>query len=270
MCQRATTLDAVPTIIARLLEHGRYERLNRLRWIAFASEPMPPAVLERWWELAPDVQTYEFYGMTEMLTVTHAGPEVLRCDPTTVGVAYPTSRVDVVGADLEPVPTGEEGEVICASPARMRGYLGDEAATAEALVPRGAIRTGDLGRLDELGRLRLTGRLKDLIISGGMNIAPAEIEATACRHPQVAVAAAVGVPDDTWGETPVVVAVPAQGNSLSATELLKYCRSELTDYKRPSGAAVVDSLPVTGIGKSAKARLREAILNGEVEVVRSS
>ncbi len=268
-CERATTLDAVPTIVARLLEHGDHEQLNRLRWIAFASEPMPPAVLERWWERVPDVSTYEFYGMTEMLTITHAGPEELRADHSTVGVPYPTSRVEIVDTSLDPVPEGEEGEVTCMSPARMCGYLRDPEATAAALTPDGAIRTGDLGRVDERRRLRLTGRLKDLIISGGMNVAPAEIEAVACRHPYVAAAAAVGIPDARWGETPVVVAVPAQGNTLSAAELLAHCRAELASHKRPSGAAVIASLPVTGIGKSAKAELRDAILDGKVEVVRT-
>jgi acyl-CoA synthetase (AMP-forming)/AMP-acid ligase II len=268
-CERATTFDSVPTIVARLLEDGDHRMLNRLRWIAFASEPMPPAVLERWWERVPNVSTYEFYGMTEMLTITYAGPAQLASDHATVGAPYPTSKVEIVDAGLNPVESGEEGEVTCESPARMQGYLGDAEATAAALTPSGAIRTGDLGRFDEFGRLRLTGRLKDLIISGGMNIAPAEIEAAACRHPNVAAAAAVGIPDERWGETPVVVAVPAHGNSLTATELLAHCRSELTSHKRPSAAAVIAALPVTGIGKSAKAQLRDAILDGEVDVVRT-
>ena len=230
---------------------------------------MPPAVLERWWERIPDVRTYEFYGMTEMLTITHAGPDHLRSDPETVGVPYPTSLVEIVDKSQNPVPEMSEGEVTCHSPARMRGYLGDPAATAAAVTPSGAIRTGDLGRFDESGRLRLTGRLKDLIISGGMNIAPAEIEAAACRHPQVAAAAAVGLPDARWGETPVIVAVAAQGNALTPRDLLEHCRAELSGHKRPSAAAVIEHLPVTGIGKSAKSQIRKAILDGEVEIVRA-
>ena len=269
MGDRATTFDCVPTLISRLLEHDRLERLNRMRWMVFASEPMPAPVLERCWERMPDVATHEFYGMTEMLTITRAGPEMLRRDPGVVGLPFPTSLVRIVDDDLNEVPAGEEGEVTCLSPARMKGYLGDRAATDAALGPDGAIRTGDLGRLDDQGRLRLTGRLKDLIISGGFNIAPAEIETAACRHPLVAAAAAVGIPDDRWGETPVIVAVPAHGNSLTAAELLRHCRSNLTSYKRPSAAAIVDRLPVTGIGKSAKAELRADILGGKVHLVRA-
>jgi acyl-CoA synthetase (AMP-forming)/AMP-acid ligase II len=151
----------------------------------------------------------------------------------------------------------------------MRGYLDDPETTAGALTPAGAIRTGDLAYLDDAGLLHLKGRLKDLIISGGMGIAPAEIELTACRHPRVATAAVVGVPHPRWGETPVVVAVPAAGNMLTPAEVLDFCRTELTGYKRPTAAALVDSLPQTGIGKIAKTALRERVLSGEIPVVRA-
>jgi acyl-CoA synthetase (AMP-forming)/AMP-acid ligase II len=151
----------------------------------------------------------------------------------------------------------------------MRGYLDDPEATAAALTTEGAIRTGDLAYLDDGGRLHLKGRLKDLIISGGMNIVPAEIELAACRHPRVASAAVVGVPHPRWGETAVVVAVPAAGSRITPTELLDFCRAELAGYKRPTGAALVDSLPQTGIGKTAKGVLRDRVLNGEIEVVRA-
>ncbi len=269
-CARGTTFDAVPTIISRLLDDGDYNQLDRLRWISFASEPMPPPLLERWWERIPRPRTYQFYGMTEMLTITNASPFVLEANPSSVGTPYPTSSVAVLDEELNPVEVGREGEVTCSSPARMVGYLDDDQATREVLTPDGAIRTGDLGHFDEAGRLMLTGRLKDLIITGGFNVAPAEIEAAACLHPKVAAAAVVGVPDERWGETPVVVGVPAQGNSLTASDLLQHCRAVLNGYKRPSGAAIVPSLPVTGIGKSAKARLRQSIVRGEVEVVRAS
>jgi fatty-acyl-CoA synthase len=267
-CSLGTTFDAVPTVVARLLEDGDCDRLRSLRWIAFASEPMPPAVLERWWERVPDVETHQFYGMTEVVPISHADPAAMKAQPGTVGSAFPTSQIEIVGDNLEPVEVGEEGEVTCKSPALTPGYFEDESATLAALTPSGAIRTGDLGRVDENGRLFLTGRLKDLIISGGFNVAPAEIEAAACRHQEVAAAAVVGVPDERWGETPVVVAVPKRGSPLTAHELLSHCRKELTDYKRPSAAAIVSELPVTGIGKSAKAQLRQDILDGDLQVVR--
>jgi acyl-CoA synthetase (AMP-forming)/AMP-acid ligase II len=265
----ATSFDAVPTLMARLLDLPGVRRMGALRWIMFASEPVPVPLLERWWDMLPAVETHQLYGMTEMLTISWAQHQVLREHPTSVGVPYPTSTVQIVDRNGESVPAGSIGEVTCASPARMRGYLGDPEATAGALTPAGAIRTGDLAYLDDAGLLHLKGRLKDLIISGGMGIAPAEIELTACRHPRVATAAVVGVPHPRWGETPVVVAVPAAGNTLTPAEVLDFCRAELTGYKRPTAAALVDSLPQTGIGKIAKTALRERVMSGEIQVVRA-
>jgi acyl-CoA synthetase (AMP-forming)/AMP-acid ligase II len=266
-CRRATSMDAVPTVMARLLDEGALEAVRGLRWVMFASEPMPPALLQRWWDAAPGVQTYQFYGMTEMLTITHASDAMLRADPATVGRPFPTSRVEVVDPAGVAVTDLVDGEVTCASPARMLDYHQDPSSTAAVLTDQGALRTGDLARIDERGLVFLTGRLKDVIISGGLNVSPAEIEAVACRHPQVAMAAVVGIPDARWGETPVVVAVPLPGNDLTAAEVLRHCRSELVGFKRPSAAALVESLPLTGIGKSAKAELRRRLLAGTIEVV---
>jgi acyl-CoA synthetase (AMP-forming)/AMP-acid ligase II len=266
----ATSFDAVPTVMARLLDSPGADRMRGLRWVMFASEPMPGPLLERWWDALPDVGAHQLYGMTEMLTISHAPHQLLRRHPQTVGRPYATSTVQVVDPDGAPLPAGTAGQVTCRSPALMQGYLNDAQATADALTPGGAIRTGDLGVFDEGGRLRLIGRLKDLIISSGMNIAPAEIELVACRHPRVAAAAVVGIPHDRWGETPVVVVVPAAGNTLTAGDVLDFCRRELSSYKRPTAAALVDSLPQTGIGKTAKAELRERLLNGDIPLVHAS
>jgi acyl-CoA synthetase (AMP-forming)/AMP-acid ligase II len=149
----------------------------------------------------------------------------------------------------------------------MRGYLPEGIDPGTWSLPSGAMRTGDLGRFDEYGHLVLTGRIKDLIISGGMNIPPTEIEAVATTHPAVASAMVVGIPDARWGETPVVIAVPKRGASLTPAELLAYCRERLASYKRPTGAALVDRFPMTGIGKSSKAALRDKILSGDLEIV---
>lgn len=268
-CSRVTTFDAVPTIMARLLHGIDHARLARLRWLMFASEPMPPALLANWWEALPAVRTYEFYGMTEMLTITVATPETLRAAPDSVGLPFPGSAVSVVDPAGASVPVGEQGEVVCSSPARMRGYMPEGIDPATWRLPSGAMRTGDLGRFDEGGRLVLTGRFKDLIISGGLNIAPAEIEAVAVTHPAVASAVVVGIPDRRWGETPIVIAVAKRDASLTPDELLAYCRERLASYKRPTGAALVERFPMTGIGKSSKAALRDEILSGALEIVRA-
>jgi acyl-CoA synthetase (AMP-forming)/AMP-acid ligase II len=244
--------------MARLLDQAPHDDLARLHWVSFASEPMPVSLLRRWWDALPGVATYQFYGMTELVPATVASDRLQREEPATVGVPFPTSRLSVL-----------EGELVCRSPAQMLGYHGDEEGTAAAMTADGAIRTGDIGRIDERGRVFLTGRLKDLIISGGLNVAPAEIEAVACAHPGVLTAVVVGIPDDRWGETPVVVAVPARDNGLAASDVLHHCRRELTSFKRPSAAALVDVLPATGIGKSAKAVIRRQILDGEIDLVRA-
>ncbi len=251
--RHATSFDAVPTVMARLLDQAPLEDLACLRWVSFASEPMPASLLRRWWDALPGVATYQFYGMTECVPVTVASDRLQREEPSTVGIPFPTARLSV-----------DDGELVFSSPAQMLGYFGAEASAAGD-----AIRTGDLGRIDERGRVFLTGRLKDLIISGGLNVAPAEIEAVACEHPGILTAVVVGIPDERWGETPVVVAVPARDNGVAASDVLRHCRRELTSFKRPTAAALVDVLPATGIGKSAKAVIRQQILDGEIDLVRA-
>lgn len=118
------------------------------------------------------------------------------------------------------------------------------------------------------GLVFLTGRSKDGIISGGINIAPAEIEAAAAQHPAVDRVVVVGVPSDRWGETPVVVAVPRAGWEFTFNDLLRHCRSVLTSYKRPTAAGLIDTFPTTGIGKTAKNAVRTMIADGIIRLVR--
>jgi acyl-CoA synthetase (AMP-forming)/AMP-acid ligase II len=220
---------------------------------------MPPAVLREWHDALPHVEAHQFYGMTELVPATVASHRMMLEDPTTVGIPFPTTYLS---------QDTTTGELLLRSPAQMRGYYNDAAASAAALSGD-LLKTGDLGRIDERGWLYLTGRLKDIIISGGLNVAPAEIEAFACDHPAVGAAAVVGIPDERWGETPVVIGVPRNGTPLTPEALLDYCRQGLKGFKRPTAAAVVDALPSTGIGKIAKQSLRDQIVNGELAIVRA-
>lgn len=267
-CARATTFDAVPTIMGRLIEHAPLEKLAKLEWVLFASEPMPPALLHRWWDELPTVETHQFYGMTEILPLTAAPHWILRAEPSTVGRAFPTTRLEVQADDGSGHSDGQ-GELVGSSPARLLSYYNDQDATARALSSDGAFHTGDLGRIGDDGLVYLTGRLKDVIISGGINIAPAEIEHVACNHPDVLSAIVVGIPSERWGETPVVVAVAKPGRRLTADDILAHCRDNLSSYKRPSGAAVVPTIPVTGIGKAAKSSVRQQIMDGVIQLVRA-
>lgn len=267
-CEFATTMDVIPTLMARLLESGDRQALNSLSWLMFASEPMPVALLQSWWRELPDVATYQFYGMTEMLPLAFATPELMRQAPGSVGQAFVDADLRVLATDGSPAAVGDVGEVVCTNRARMAGYFRDPVGTSSVSIGEHGLRTGDLGYLDDRGRLFLTGRIKDVIISGGMNLAPAEIEGVAAQHKSVLVAAVIGVADERWGETPVVIAVPRPGHSLSAQDLLAFCRSRLSGYKRPSAAAVVADLPSTGIGKIAKRQLRRAVDEGEIRLVK--
>lgn len=265
-CERATTLDAVPTVMARLLDGSNLDKLRNLRWVQFASEPMPVPLLKRWWHELPHTETHEFYGMTELLPLTVASHRDLDEDPTIVGRPFPTSALRI-DTDDTASGSGASGEIVCHSPARMLEYLDDSDSTNAVLTADGSMRTGDLGSLDDRGFLHITGRIKDVIISGGLNVAPAEVEEAACRHPQVVAASVVGIPDSRWGETPVVVAIPDTDSMLTAAEVLEFCRTELKTFKRPSAAAVVASLPVTGIGKAAKSTIKQLVMDGEIELV---
>ncbi|MFC6239317.1 class I adenylate-forming enzyme family protein [Longivirga aurantiaca] len=265
-CLQATTFDAVPTVMGRLIEHAPLDKLAHLEWVLFASEAMPTALINRWWEELPNVETHQFYGMTEILPLTAASHRMLRAEPTTVGRAFPTTSIRVQATDGFESLDGS-GELVGMSPARMLGYYNDDPATARAVSTTGGMHTGDIGRIDENGFVYLTGRLKDIIITGGINVSPGEIEHVACHHPDVLSAIVVGLQSQRWGETPVVVAVAKPGRDLSADELLRYCRSNLASYKRPSGAAVVTSLPTTGIGKAAKESVKQMIMDGVILLV---
>lgn len=260
-CTRATTFDAIPTILGRLLENAPLHKLANLRWILFASEPMPVHLLQSWWQLLPGVETHQFYGMTELLDITAAPHALLRVEPETVGRAFSTT-----GLTLDPVEgySDGSGEILATSPSCMRGYLGNQPATEAALTATGKIRTGDIGRVDDRGLLFLTGRLKDIIISGGFNLAPAEVESVAFGHGGLQEVVVVGVPSDRWGETPVVVGVPKPGSSVTAEDVLRHCRKELPGFKRPSAAVLTEMLPTTGIGKIDKSAVKRTIETGAI------
>lgn len=261
---RATTFDAVPTVLKRLIEFAPLAKLSKLRWVAFASEVMPTDLLRRWWEELPGVETHQFYGMTEALPLAVAPHWLLKSEPTTVGRPFPTTGLRT----LNGASTGSDvGELVAVTPARMKEYFNDRETTTATLTDDGGLRTGDLGRVSEDGLVFLTGRLKDIIITGGINVAPAEIEAVAAAHRDVQEVVVVGIPSDRWGETPVVVAVAKPDRGLRADELLRFCRENLLNFKRPSAAALVSHLPVAGIGKVDKAAVKRMIENREIDFV---
>jgi len=166
--------------------------------------------------------------------------------------------VDEVGAD---VPTGTDGEILVRAPSMTAGYWDDPELTAR-LLEGGWLHTGDMGRFDEDGFLFIAGRKGDMIISGGMNIFPAEIEDVVRHHPAVADVAVVGVPHPRWGECVCAVIEPRPGSAVDEQEIIAYTNERLAGYKKPSSVRVVEQLPRTASGKTQKYLLRSWLTDG--------
>ena len=166
--------------------------------------------------------------------------------------------VDAEGAEVGP---GEIGEILVRGPNVMKGYWNRPEETARALAG-GWFHSGDLGRFDEDGYLSIVGRSKEMIISGGENVYPAEIEKLLAGHDEVAMVAVVGVPDPKWGEVAVAVVVPAPGSDLTEEGVVAWCAERLARYKVPRAVRFVPSLPLTGAGKVAKAEVQKMVLEG--------
>jgi acyl-CoA synthetase (AMP-forming)/AMP-acid ligase II len=164
--------------------------------------------------------------------------------------------VRIVDGEDREVPRGETGEIICRGPNVMKGYYKDPEGTAEALKG-GWLHTGDIGRMDEEGFVYIVDRKKDMIISGGENIYPREIEELLYHHPKIREAAAVGIPDPLWGESVKAFVVLKTGMSMTEEEVIEYCKAHLASYKKPKQVKFVDSLPRNPSGKVLKNLLRE-------------
>ena len=200
---------------------------------------------------------YDVYGATEAsptVTVLKAADSFRKT--ACVGPAVPFLEVRIVDSQDREVPRGETGEIICRGPNVMKEYYKDPEGTAEALKG-GWLHTGDIGRMDEEGFVYIVDRKKDMIISGGENIYPREIEELLYHHPKIREAAAVGIPDPLWGESVKAFVVLKTGMSMTEEEVIEYCKAHLASYKKPKVVAFVDSLPRNPSGKVLKNLLRE-------------
>jgi fatty-acyl-CoA synthase len=210
------------------------------------------------------------YGMTEataavtaFLAEDHAralreNPELL----ASAGRPILGTEVRVVDENDRPVPNGTIGEILVRGPQLMRGYWNLPDATRDAFR-NGWMHTGDAGSLDDEGYLYIQDRVKDMIVSGGENVYPREIEEVLHRHEAVADAAAIGVPDEAWGESIKAVVVLRDGADASAEEIIEFCRRDLAGYKRPRSVDFVDALPRNPTGKILKRKLREPYWQGK-------
>jgi long-chain acyl-CoA synthetase len=257
---RPTSLFCVPTHLHRLLAHPHLaaDDLASLDLLAHAGAPCPVPLKQRLLGIAPRGATWEFYGSTEG-QFTVCPPELWRSAPGTVGAARPGRRLEVRRDDGSVAPPGEVGVVWCHVPDHARfTYWRDPARTASAW-DGDAFTVGDLGALDEVGRLTLAGRPGDLVISGGVNVYPAEVERHLLDQEGVAEAVVFGVPDEEWGERVVAAVVPWPGVTLDPDELRRRARADLRAAEVPRTIAVVAALPRTATGKVRRVGLAEAL-----------
>ncbi|TAM11861.1 MAG: long-chain fatty acid--CoA ligase [Nevskiaceae bacterium] len=263
--ERVEFMGAVPTMLLALMEQQKRtpRDLHTLRLVVSGGAPVPEVLTQRVRaELGCDLTTV--YGETE------ASPVICETAPVDTLVdkartaGWPLWNVEVRIAHPvmhEPVPIGAEGEIQARGYQVMLGYYGQPEATRNAILPGGWLRTGDLGTMDARGYVRVTGRLKDMIIRGGENLYPVEIEAVLVRHPAVVDVSVFGLPDLQWGETvAAALRLRPEAGSVTSTALKAFCREHLAPQKTPTTWFVCDAFPLTGSGKIQKFRLREQAL----------
>ncbi len=249
----------VPAQLAMLLDDPAFapERLAGLRTIVCGGAPLPAELRARTARALPGVDLVLAYGSTETGHLISQPPEVRRSKPDSLGRPGPRIEIAVFRAPGERARTGEVGEIATRGRHLFLGYLGEPAETAAYFrTGDGWGWTGDLGVIDGDGDLALVGRTKDIILSGGVSIHPAEIENAVREHPDVADCAAFGLPDPTWGELPAVAVVPRPGRAPTAAEIADFAGQRVARHKRPRRVEIVDALPRTPGGKVQRHRLR--------------
>ncbi len=255
---RITNLLLVPAVIQFLLDTPGVEAadVSNLRIIVYGASPISDDVLVRGIERFGGVFA-QVYGMTEttgsITQLDDHAPELLR----SCGRPYPWVDIRIVTADGADAAPGTVGELWTRSDQNMLGYWNDPDATAATLTAGGWLKTGDAGYVDADGYVYLQDRLKDMIVSGGENVYPIEVENVLMTHPGVADAAVIGVPDDIWGEAVKAVVVPGQGTTLSEADLIGFARARLGGFKLPKTVDFVEALPRTPSGKVLKRALRD-------------
>ena len=256
----------VPAVILMLSQYpGVDERdFSHLKTISYGASPIAEDLLRRAVDLFGAKFT-QLYGLTETVGLgTYLPPEAH--DPAwgklrSCGVPYPSSIVRVVDGNDKPVPTGEVGEIVIRGGFVMKGYWHREEATNEALEG-GFFHTGDAGYFDEDGFLFIHDRIKDMIVSGGENVYPAEVENAVFGHPDVADVAVIGVPSEKWGEEVKAIIVRKEGAQSSAEEIIAWTKEKIAGYKCPKSIDFVDALPRNPSGKILRKDLREPFWKG--------
>jgi acyl-CoA synthetase (AMP-forming)/AMP-acid ligase II len=225
-----------------------------LRWVICGAAPVPVSLMEKYRDIG--IEIHQIYGLTEC-----CGPACLVSPADamqrlgSIGKAFFHTGLRLIDADGNDVPPNTPGEVLLSGGHMMKEYWKNPKATAETLRD-GWLYTGDMAVMDEDGFITIQDRIKDMIISGGENVYPAEIENVLLSHPGVTECAVIGMPSERWGESPLVVAVRAD-ESVDEAAILQHCDGKLARYKQPKGAVFVDTIPRNPSGKALKFELRK-------------
>lgn len=256
---RIAFLPGPPTIFQMLLDEKAKTDFDcsSLRGGTTGAATVPPVLIERIRDELGMADIITAYGMTECVNITSCRPgDAAERIATTCGAAIPGNEVIIAGDDGQEVPRGETGEIRVRGQGVMLGYLDDPDATAEAIDQDGWLHTGDVGTMDADGYVRITDRLKDMFISGGFNVYPAEIEKLLANHPAISMVAVIGVPDARMGEVGKAYVVRRPGELIEEADLIAWARDNMANYKVPRAVAFVDELPRNASGKVLKTELR--------------
>ena len=258
--EKITSTLMVPAMLQFML--ATYDKaahdLRTLRWIMSGAAPVPVNLIRTYADMG--VEVHQVYGLTES-----CGPGCLILGEDAMSRAGSTGRayfhtdVRVVDVDGRDCASDEPGEVLIRGPHNMVGYWNRPDATAQALRD-GWLHTGDIGTMDAEGFVTVRDRMKDMLISGGENVYPAEVENMLLGHPALADAAVIGLPSPKWGEVALAVVVPKKGQAITAPELLQWCKGKLAGFKLPKAAVIVEEIPRNPSGKILKRVLREQFL----------
>jgi acyl-CoA synthetase (AMP-forming)/AMP-acid ligase II len=254
---RVTVFHAVPPIFQLILNVPHWERYDcsSLKIIAMMGTVVPEQLMREFSERYPDLSALQGYGATEtspLLTLTHLKDAPRKM--ASAGKVAPRAELKIVGQDGKEVEIGQMGEIVARGPQIMKGYFKDPKTTAKK-IKDGWYHSGDLGRLDEEGYLYVIGRVDEMVISGGLNVYPSEVETVLLNHPKVQEAAVVGIPDPRRGQVLRAIVVLKPGEMATPREILSFCKERLASFKIPRQLEFKDFLPKSRIGKVAKRQL---------------
>ena len=259
------TVGRVTEGLARLIDENGEEAKKRgvslkgIRYAVSGAMHLPTDLVAEW-EEATGGMLVEGYGLSECSPLVSCNPLNSTRRAGSIGVPFPSTDIRVVDPEtLKDVPDGAEGELLVRGPQVMRGYWKRGEDTSKTLLPGGWLRTGDIVRLDHDYFIEIVDRIKEVIITGGFNVSPTEVENVLKQHDSVADCAVVGLPDGSGGEKVTAAIIPAEGHAIDPEELKQHCYERLTRYKVPKNYYEVDELPRSMLGKTLRRKVRESL-----------